>query len=68
MNARTYCAVSAVVFAVVAVGHLLRAVQGMPVVVGTWQAPTAISWVAVAVAGGLALWGFRLSGGGAASA
>jgi len=64
MSARTYCTVSAVVFAVVAIAHLVRAVQGMPVVVGSWQAPTAISWLAVVVAGGLALWGFRLSAGG----
>jgi len=68
MSARTYCMVSAVVFAVVAIAHLVRAVQGMPVVVGTWQAPTAISWLAVVVAGGLALWGFRLSGGGRTAA
>ena len=62
MSARTYCTVSGVVFAVVAIAHLVRAVQGMPVMVGTWPAPTAISWLAVVVAGGLALWGFRLSG------
>jgi len=61
MSARTYCTVSAVVFAVVAVAHLVRAVQGMPVVIGTWQTPTAISWLAVVVAGALSLWGFRLS-------
>lgn len=61
MNARTYCVVSAVVFAVVAVAHLWRAVQGTPVLIGGWPAPVAISWVAVVIAGGLALWGFRLT-------
>jgi len=61
MSARTYCTVSAIVFAVVAVAHLVRAVQGMPVVIGTWQTPTAISWLAVVVGGALSLWGFRLS-------
>ena len=61
MNARTYCALSAVVFAVVAVAHLLRAVQGTPVLIGGWPAPVAISWAAVVIAGGLALWGFRLT-------
>ena len=63
MSARTYCTVSAVVFAIVAIAHLVRAVQGTPVIVGSWPAPMAISWLAVVVAGGLALWGFRLSGG-----
>jgi len=61
MSARTYCTVSAVVFAVVAIAHLVRAVQGMPLVIGTWQTPTAISWVGAVVAGALSLWGFRLS-------
>lgn len=61
MSARTYCTVSAVVFAVVAIAHLARAVQGMPVSIGGWQAPVAISWAAVLIAGGLALWGFRTS-------
>jgi hypothetical protein len=61
MSARTYCTVSAVVFTVVAIAHLVRAVQGMPVMIGTWPAPTAVSWLAVVVAGALALWGFRLS-------
>ncbi len=61
MSARTYCTVSAVVFSVVAIAHLVRAVQATPVVVGSWPAPTAISWLAVVVAAGLALWGFRLS-------
>jgi hypothetical protein len=61
MSARTYCTVSAVVFAVVAIAHLVRAVQGMPVVIGTWPAPMAISWLAVVVAGGLASWGLRLA-------
>jgi hypothetical protein len=50
-----------VVFAVVAVAHLLRAVQATPIQVGSWSAPVAISWAAVIVAGGLALWGFRLT-------
>ena len=61
MNARSYCVVSALVFAMVAVAHLWRALQSVPVQIGSWQAPMAPSWVAVVVAGGLALWGLRLS-------
>lgn len=61
MSARTYCTVSAIVFAAVAVAHLVRAVQGMPVTIGGWPTPVAISWAAAVIAGGLALWGFRLS-------
>jgi hypothetical protein len=30
-------------------------------VIGTWPAPTAVSWLAVVIAGGLAVWGVRLS-------
>ncbi len=58
---RTYYTVSAVVFTVVAAAHLLRALQGLPVQVGSWAAPVWLSWVAVVFAGALASWGFRLA-------
>jgi uncharacterized membrane protein (DUF4010 family) len=61
MNARPYCAVSALVFALVALAHLWRAVQAVPLQIGSWQAPTSISWLAVVVAGALAVWGLRLA-------
>jgi hypothetical protein len=59
VNAKPYCTVSSLVFAVVAIAHGLRAVRGLPLVIGTWQAPVSVSWVAVAVAGLLAIWGLR---------
>jgi len=38
-------------------------VQGMPVQIAGWEAPIAVSWLAVVVAGGMAIWGFRLAAG-----
>lgn len=61
MTSRTYCMVSALVFALVAIAHLVRAASGWPVQIAGWQAPTSISWLAVVVAGGLAVWGLRAS-------
>lgn len=58
---RAYCRVSALTFIVVAAMHLLRVLRGTPVLIGTWQAPMAASWVAVVVAGALAVWAFRLA-------
>ena len=59
MSDRAYCVVSAVVFSVVAVAHLLRAAGGWPLVLGSWPAPLAMSWLAGAGAAALAAWGFR---------
>ncbi|HEV8629939.1 MAG TPA: hypothetical protein VGV61_06440 [Thermoanaerobaculia bacterium] len=61
MNAQKYCAISALVFTVVAAAHLLRALGGAALQVGSWQVPLALSWAAAAVGGTLAVWGFRLA-------
>ncbi len=62
MAGGSYRAVSGLVFALVALMHLVRAVRGLPVLVGDWQVSVAMSWAAVVVAGGLAIWAFRSRG------
>ena len=62
MSDRGYCMVSAAVFSVVAVAHLLRSLGGWPLVLGTWPAPVGVSWLAAAAAAALAAWGFRCAG------
>ncbi len=59
MASDSYRKVSGVVFTIVALAHLVRAVRQMPVTIGATAAPVWISWVAVVVAGGLAVWAFR---------
>ena len=62
MSDRGYCMVSAVVFSVVAVAHLVRSLAGWPLVLGTWPAPVGVSWVGGIAAAALAAWGFRCAG------
>ena len=62
MSGRSYCLVSGLVFAVVAVAHLLRAIAGWPIQLGSWEAPLAASWAATLGAGALAVWGLRHAG------
>ena len=50
-----------VIFAVVALFHLVRIFEEWPVIIGDWSVPKSVSWVALIVAGGLALLGLRLS-------
>jgi hypothetical protein len=50
-----------VIFAVVALLHLVRIFEEWPVAIGDWSVPKSVSWVALIVAGGLALLGLRLS-------
>jgi len=54
-----YRKVSGVVFALVAVMHLVRAVQALPVTVGSTAIPVSLSWLAAVVAGGLSVWALR---------
>jgi hypothetical protein len=61
MDAKTFSLVAGVIFAVVALFHLVRIFAEWPLIIGDWSAPKSVSWVAVIVAGGLALIGLRLS-------
>jgi uncharacterized membrane protein YcfT len=54
---------AAVLFALFAVGHLVRLLTHSRVLVGTHEIPMAISVIALLVASGLALWLWKLSTG-----
>jgi hypothetical protein len=60
MDAKTFSLVAGVIFALVAVLHLVRIFMQWTVVIGDWSVPKSASWVALIVAGGLALLGLRL--------
>jgi len=63
MNASSYARLAAIVFAIVAILQLARAVAGWPIAIGTVEAPVWASWVACVVAGILAWLGFSASRG-----
>jgi hypothetical protein len=58
LNRKTYMTVTAVLFLVVAVAHLLRIILGWHVEIGGLSIPFWVSWLAVLVAGALAYLGF----------
>jgi hypothetical protein len=53
-----YAAVSALIFAVVAIAHLIRILKGWTAQVGSYAVPMSLSWIGLLVAGLLAIWGF----------
>ena len=57
---KTYFLISGLVFAIVAIVHLLRIINQSPVVVGTWAIPMAGSVIGLIVAGILSYCGFIL--------
>jgi hypothetical protein len=59
MSHDSYRRIAASVFALVALMHALRVIQETPVLVGATAVPVWVSWLAVAVAGSLSVWGFR---------
>jgi hypothetical protein len=54
--------VAAVIFAIFAIGHIVRLFNHAKVVVGTVEIPMSVSWIALIVAGGLCVWMWKLSG------
>jgi hypothetical protein len=61
MGQRTFFAVVGIIFAGVALAHAVRIYMEWPVVIGDWSVPKSVSWVALVVAGGLALFAFRFA-------
>jgi hypothetical protein len=60
MEQRAFVIVAGVIFALVALIHLIRICLGWPAVIGDWSVPMWVSWIALIVAGGLAYFGLRL--------
>ena len=57
---KLYFGLTAIIFAVVALGHLLRSLQTWQVQVGPYSVPMWVSWSGFVVASVLAIWGFVL--------
>jgi len=60
MSQRSFLLVSAIVFTLVFLLHVLRLVYGWSAMIGGWTVPIWVSWIGVVVSGFLALEGFRL--------
>ena len=56
---RRYTVVSGLIFGIIAVLQLARALMQVPVHVGAFDVPVLASWIAALVAGGLCLWAFH---------
>ena len=56
----SYALVSALIFVVVAIAHVVRLINRWPVVIGPYNISMNASWVALVVAGLIAIWGFTL--------
>jgi hypothetical protein len=57
MMTKFYIAISAIIFAVVAVVHLVRIVQGWQIQLGDLGVAMSVSWAALVVSAALAVWG-----------
>ena len=53
-----YAAVSALIFTVVAIMHVLRVINRWTVAIGPYNVPMNVSWAALVVSALLAIWGF----------
>ncbi|PYL08840.1 MAG: hypothetical protein DME33_05980 [Verrucomicrobia bacterium] len=53
--------VASIIFAIFAIGHLLRLINHLQVIVGTHVIPRGVSWIALIIAAILCVWLWRLS-------
>jgi hypothetical protein len=53
----SYAAVTVLIFAIVAIMHLVRIINGWSVAIGPHSTPMSVSWAGIVVAALLALWG-----------
>ena len=60
MNTKPYLVISASLFGVIAVLHLLRVILSVPANIGGTSLPVGLSWGGLVVAATLSAWGFRL--------
>jgi uncharacterized membrane protein YecN with MAPEG domain len=58
---RTGLRVASILFAIFAIGHLIRLINNVQVTVGTHTIPMGVSWIALIVAAILCIWMWRLS-------
>ena len=61
MDRKTFLLAAGVIFAVVALVHLLRIAMDWPIMIGSWTVPMWVSWIGLAVAGTLSFFGLRLA-------
>ena len=60
MDQKTFDIVAGAIFAAVALLHILRILMGWPAMIGGWNVPMWVSWIGLAVAGGLSYFGLSL--------
>jgi len=58
---KTGLRVASIVFAIFAIGHILRLINHAQVTLGTHMIPMGVSWIALIVAAILCIWMWRLS-------
>jgi hypothetical protein len=61
MSEKTFAAIAAAIFGLVALLHLLRLVMGWSIVIEAWTVPMWLSWIGLVVAGALSYFGARLA-------
>jgi hypothetical protein len=61
MDPKSFSGLAGIIFLLVSLAHLLRAVMIWPVVVANWSVPMWLSWIAFLIAGALGFLGLMLA-------
>jgi len=61
MKRKTFFSISAAIFFLIAILHVLRLIYGWEAVIGNWEVPFWVSWIALIIAGYVSYQGFQFS-------
>jgi hypothetical protein len=61
MDTKSFLRLAGLIFALVALAHLARALLNWPIMIAGWSVPMWLSWVAFVVAGALSWFGWSLA-------
>jgi hypothetical protein len=59
MGNKNFHLVAGIIFAIVSLLHLWRAISSLPLIVGTWELPVSLSWAAFVLIGFMSIWAFK---------
>ena len=59
MSSKTYCSVTAFIFLLIGIVHVVRVAIGFTFQIGNWDLPRVVSALGAVIALGLAWWGFK---------
>ena len=58
MTIKIYLTISGIIFGLVSFLHIARAIKKLPMILGSWDTPIALSWIVGLITGAMSIYAF----------